>query len=98
MEDMLLNVHLLDIVNIKKNNVEVVVMNDLVCILDMHETVGRRYMTFDLLDIVSINMNNVEVVVMHEMAVILDKQDIVDMKDVMDILEVVVMVNIYQAQ
>ena len=87
MEDMLLNVHLLDIVNIKKNNVEVVVMNDLVCILDMHETVGRRYMTFDLLDIVNINMNNVEMVVMHEMAVILDKQDIVDMKDVMDIVK-----------
>ena len=98
MEDTILNVDLLDIVNINKNYVEVVVMNDLVCILDMRETVGRRYLTFDLLDIVNINMNNVEVVVMHEMAVILDKQDIVDMKDVMDILEVVVMVNIYQAQ
>ena len=98
MEDMLLNVHLLDIVNINKNNVEVVVMNDLVCILDMHDTVGRKYMTIDLLDIVNINMNNVEVVVMNEMVVILNMQGIVIMKDVVDILEVVDMVNIYQAQ
>ena len=98
MEDMLLNVHLLDIVNIKKNNVEVVVMNDLVCILDMHDTVGRKYMTIDLLDIVNVNIKHVEVVVMNEMAVILDMQDIVGMKDEVDLLEVVDMVNISQAQ
>ena len=98
MEDMLLNVDLLDIVNINKNNVEVVVMNDLVCILDMHETVGRRYMTFDLLDIVNVNIKHVEVVVMNEMAVILHMQDIVGMEDVFDILEVVDIVNMFQVQ
>ena len=40
----------------------------MVFILDMHDTVGRKYVTMDLLDIVNINMNNVEVVVMNDMA------------------------------
>ena len=75
-----------------------VVKNEMVFILDMHDTVGRKYVTIGLLDIVNINMNNVVVVVMNDMAVILDMQDIVGMKDVVDLLEVVDMVNISQAQ
>ena len=75
-----------------------VVKNEMVFILDMHDTVGRKYVTIGLLDIVNINMNNVVVVVMNDMAVILDMQDIVCMKDMVDILKVVYRVNIYQAQ
>ena len=67
----------------------------MVFILDMHDTVGRKYETIVLLDIVNINMNNVEEVVVNEMAVILHMQDIVGMEDVFDILEVVDMVNMF---
>ena len=70
----------------------------MVFILDMHDTVGRKYETIVLLDIVNINMNNVEEVVVNEMAVILHMQDIVGMEDVFDILEVVDMVNMFQVQ
>ena len=75
-----------------------VVKNEMVFILDMHDTVGRKYETIVLLDIVNINMNNVEEVVVNEMAVILHMQDIVGMEDVFDILEVVDMVNMFQVQ
>ena len=75
-----------------------VVKNEMVFILDMHDTVGRKYETIVLLDIVNINMNNVEEVVVNEMAVILHMQDIVGMEDVFDILEVVDMVNLFQVQ
>ena len=98
MEDILYNVDLLDIINVDNNNIEVVVMNVMVFILNMHDTVGRKYVTIDLLDIVNINMNNVEVFAMNEMAVILDMQDIVGMKNMVVILKVVDMVNMFQAQ
>ena len=75
-----------------------VVKNEMVFILDMHDTVGRKYETIVLIDIVNINMNNVEVVVLNKMAVILYMQDIVGMEDMVDILEVVDMVNIFQVQ
>ena len=75
-----------------------VVKNEMVFILDMHDTVGRKYETIVLLDIVNINMNNVEEVVVNEMAVILHMQDIVGMEDVFDILEVVDIVNMFQVQ
>ena len=75
-----------------------VVNKEMVFILDMHDTVGRKYETIVLLDIVNINMNNVEEVVVNEMAVILHMQDIVGMEDVFDILEVVDMVNLFQVQ
>ena len=75
-----------------------VVNKEMVFILDMHDTVGRKYETIVLLNIVNINMNNVEEVVVNEMAVILHMQDIVGMEDVFDILEVVDMVNMFQVQ
>ena len=75
-----------------------VVKNEMVFILDMHDTVGMKYETIVLIDIVNINMNNVEVVVLNEMAVILYMQDIVGMKDMVDILKVVDMVNTFKAK
>ena len=68
----------------------------MVFILDMHDTVGRKYETIVLIDIVNINMNNVEVLVLNEMAVIM--QDIVGMDGMIDIMEVVDMVNMFQVQ
>ena len=78
MEDMQYDVDLLEIINVDNNNIEVVVMNVMVFILNMHDTVGRKYVTIDLLDIVNINMNNVEVVVVNKMAVSVVMEDMVD--------------------